>query len=106
MLLKQFSIFFIVLMVMLALFLLKKKRTQRHNTTVVPIAVVEVDTFSGGSPQETQLDLAQAYVELQQYEKAKYLLKAVITAGDSQQALEARKIFTQLLKQERKLCSA
>jgi len=60
-----------------------------------------VDDFSGDNRCETELDLAKAYIELHQNEKAKQLLKSVTTHGDPNQILEARKMFTLLLKQER-----
>lgn len=60
-----------------------------------------VEDFSGDDRLDTELDLAQAYLELHQHEKAKHLLKSVITHGTPHQIFEARKMFTQLLKQER-----
>ena len=62
-----------------------------------------VEDFSGDNRCDTELDLAQAYLELHQYEKTKHLLKSVITHGQPHQILEARKMFTLLLKQERTL---
>ncbi|MES2204307.1 MAG: FimV/HubP family polar landmark protein [Pseudomonadota bacterium] len=60
-----------------------------------------VEDFSGDNRYDTELDLAQAYLELHQHEKAKHLLKSVIDHGAPHQILEARKMFTLLLKQER-----
>lgn len=65
----------------------------------------EMASFAGDNQNDTQLDLAQAYVELYQYEKAKQLLKTVITSGNAEQIAAARQMFAELLKKERKLCS-
>lgn len=76
-----------------------KQLKKQHD--LKPLLSSMVDDFSGDNRWETELDLAKAYLELHQNEKAKQLLKSVITHGDAHQILEARKMFTQLLKQER-----
>lgn len=68
---------------------------------ILPLALPEVSEFSADSRFDTELDLAKAYLELHQPEKAKSLLKSVITQGDVMQIAEARKMFSLLLKQER-----
>lgn len=60
-----------------------------------------VSEFSGDNLYDTELDLARAYVELGEYHKAKRLLKSVITHGTPAQILDARNMFSALLKKER-----
>lgn len=92
---------FLVLFIWMA----RKKQTskKKHLSEIVATKNLSslVKDFSGDNLCDTELDLAQAYLELHQYEKAKHLLKSVITQGQPHQILEARKMFTQLLKQER-----
>lgn len=102
------SIFFCIVGVLVGLlcfFLIKKRSAKRalleRPAAQAPLIASSVEDFSGDSRWDTELDLAKAYLELHQYEKAKHLLKSVITYGDANQILEARKMFTQLLKQER-----
>lgn len=93
-------------LITLLMFTLRKARLSKTKSLPIlamqktsPISLVE--DFSGDNPRETELDLAKAYLELQQYEKAKHLLKSVIIQGEPEQILAARKMFTQLLKEER-----
>jgi len=84
----------------------KIKRLILKNTSHTPSvqktsASFSVEDFSGDNHCDSELDLAQAYLELHHYEKAKQLLKSVIDHGAPHQILEARKMFSQLLKQER-----
>ena len=78
----------------------KKKKGAQYLAQKTPTSS-SVEDFSGDNRCDTELDLAQAYLEMQQYEKAKHLLKSVITQGQPHQILEARRMFSQLLKQER-----
>lgn len=87
-------------------FLIKKyrhKQTLTKNTakTLNKLADISVETFSGDNRYDTQLDLAKAYVELQNYEQAKQLLKSVINHGVPHQIFAARQMFSLLLKKER-----
>jgi len=79
----------------------KKKTVNQTTDSQKNSTSSNVEDFSGDNRCDTELDLAQAYLEMHQLEKAKHLLKSVITHGQPHQILEARKMFTQLLKQER-----
>lgn len=102
-----FGIFFCVLVSLatIAYFVVQKRLSKmkrlnmQSNKKPLPSSIVE--DFSGDSRWDTELDLAKAYLELHHYEKAKHLLKSVITHGDPHHILEARKMFTALLRQER-----
>jgi FimV-like protein len=82
-----------------------RSRTTKANIThkIEPAAspLLSIQDFSGDNRCDTELDLAKAYLELQQYEKTKQLLKSVITHGTAEQILDARKMFSLLLKRER-----
>lgn len=80
---------------------MKKKSNRQSALTQKASLPSLVEDFSGDNRWDTELDLAKAYLELHQNEKAKHLLKSVITHGEPHQILEARKMFTLLLKQER-----
>lgn len=81
-----------------------KQEALRMQVSIPTVSVhSSVEAFSGENQCDTELDLAQAYLELRQFERAKHLLKSVITQGTPHQILEARKMFTLLLKQERSL---
>ena len=87
------------------IFILRKTRVLKKNNAQQTPSIKDlpslVEDFSGDNRWDTELDLAKAYLELHQPEKAKHLLKSVITHGEPHQILEARKMFTALLKQER-----
>jgi len=80
---------------------LTKKKSVSQSVSQKIASSSNVEDFSGDNPCDTELDLARAYLELHQLEKAKHLLKSVITHGQPHQILEARKMFTLLLKAER-----
>lgn len=106
MLIKLFAVVLIAAFAGWLFFLLKQKSKKQESLSHLPVVLTpEVEAFSGDNQSDTQLDLAQAYIELHQYEKAKHLLKAVVTTGDTEQVAEARKMFAELLKQEKKLCA-
>lgn len=91
----------IIFLIVIKLRQIKKKGSQPIVHPEKASASSFVEDFSGDDRYDTELDLAQAYLELHQLEKAKHLLKSVITHGKPHQILEARKMFTLLLKQER-----
>ncbi len=103
------SVTFITLLCVSIIFLAAvfwKRRFSNKQVWVNPVVQkvslsASVEDFSGDNRYDTELDLAQAYLELHQHEKAKHLLKSVIDHGAPHQILEARKMFTLLLKQER-----
>lgn len=101
----MFIVIFSSIALVALFFLLKKYKFKRTNLVqAVEQAVPQpmlVEAFSGDNRWDTELDLAKAYLELNQNEKAKHLLKSVIDHGAPHQILEARKMFSQLLKQER-----
>ncbi len=80
---------------------LSQRRLENTKTASCSQPSVSVEAFSGDNTYDTELDLAQAYLELQQYEQAKQLLKSVITHGAPEQILAARQMFSVLLKKER-----
>jgi len=79
------------------------KRTSVKVVTSEVSQLSSASEFSGDNLYDTKLDLAKAYVELGEYHKAKYLLKSVITHGTPSQILDARNMFSELLKKERAL---
>ncbi|MCD8499935.1 MAG: hypothetical protein LRY67_00855 [Gammaproteobacteria bacterium] len=81
--------------------LLKRPPVQLKTREVSPFS--SVSEFSGDNLYDTELDLARAYLELGEYHKAKHLLKSVITHGTPSQILDARNMFSELLKRERSL---
>lgn len=96
-----FSIFTAALLFVLLKARRSKKSEQTKSSINAAYLLPKVEEFSGDNCRDTELDLARAYIELRHHEKAKGLLKSVITQGDPEQITEARKMFTLLLKQER-----
>jgi FimV-like protein len=105
-------IFISVLMILavVMMFIVKKARNSKKQA-LEKIAIQKVcslslvDEFSGDNHCDTELDLAKAYIELRQNEKAKYLLKSVVSNGNPHQIAEARKMFMLILKQDREMKS-
>ncbi len=95
----------VIIAVVMTLVLKKMRDLKKQALAKVEIQKLSipslVDDFSGDNRCDTELDLAKAYIELHQNEKAKYLLKSVITNGNPDQIAEARQMFMLLLKQDR-----
>ncbi len=108
MLTKIIFISVLMILVVIMMFIIKKSRHSKRQA-LEKIAIQKlslpslVDEFSGDNRCDTELDLAKAYIELRQNEKAKYLLKSVVSNGNPDQIAEARRMFMVLLKQDREM---
>lgn len=103
-------IFISVLMILVVVMIFIVKRASNSKKQALEKIAIQklslpslVDEFSGDNRCDTELDLAKAYIELLQNEKAKYLLKSVVNNGNPNQIAEARKMFMLLLKQDREM---
>jgi FimV-like protein len=94
---KSYDAFIVLLLSLAALLLLsltRKKPLQTANLT--KLDPKDIDAIAGDDVISTQLDLAKAYIEMNQKKIAKEMLNTIIKMGSSHQKSEARLLIQTL----------
>jgi FimV-like protein len=87
--------FFSLVMVflVLVLFMTRRKKTKSTSHKEAPI---DFEAIAGEDVITTQLDLARAYLEMDNKQSAHSILKNVIKRGNGEQKIEARQLIAEI----------
>ncbi len=91
---ERYSILAAILALMFLLMLWPKKSTKANHST--QISPHELNAIAGEDVITTQLDLAKAYIEMDNLNLAKKILKKVIKQGSQQQKKAAQHLLASL----------
>lgn len=88
--------FTLVLVIVLACRLLCSIHARKKNQEEKDFVPEDIQDISGGDSVDTQLDLANAYIEIARNEDARELLKTVIHEGNKDQRKQAKELLKKL----------
>jgi FimV-like protein len=94
---KSYDAFIVLILSLAALLLLSLTRKKPLQTAkLTKLDPKDIDAIAGDDVISTQLDLAKAYIEMNQKKIAKEMLNAIIKMGSNHQKSEARLLIQTL----------